>query len=236
MSNSSLIILSTNIRRDAEGRYCLNDCWAAAGKPEGKKPSNWNDLLGTKELVQELRQSGNLTFGSFPPLSVKKGGNAPGIFACQELVLAYAQWISPSFHVQCLRALLGMMKDVPAPQPEKAVQFQPFDPSNAIAFGLSFFPNLGEPAKQAFVAHTFEAALGRPVLPAPIVRENLLSATQVGQRLGLSANMVGRLANTYGLKEPRYGEFRLTTTRGGGKHVEQFHYNERGVAMLEKVK
>ena len=101
---STLAILGTTIRQDAEGRFCLNDCWAAARKPEEKKPSNWHDLLGTQELVEEIRQSGNLTFGGKQPLFVKKGGNAPGIWACKELVYAYAMWISPAFHLTVIRA------------------------------------------------------------------------------------------------------------------------------------
>ncbi|MCE2579599.1 KilA-N domain-containing protein [Komagataeibacter sp. FNDCR1] len=107
--NTSLTILSTAIRQDAGGRFCLNDCWGAAGKPEEKKPSNWNDLLGTKELVEEICQSENLTFGGKQPLFVKRGGNAPGIWACKELVYAYAMWISPAFHLQVIRAFDAMV-------------------------------------------------------------------------------------------------------------------------------
>lgn len=231
MPTSSLKILATAIRQDADGRYCLNDCHRASGSEKSKQPANFLRLDTTQALVTEIFHSSDMRTD---PVSVSNGGKSPGTYVAKELVYAYAMWISPEFSLTVIRAfdaLVNTQASKVAPQ-----TFQPFDPSNAIAFGLSFFPNLGESAKQAFVAHTFEAALGRAVLPAPVVHENLLSATQVGQRLGLSANMVGRLANTYGLKDSRYGEFRLTTTRGGGKHVEQFHYNEKGVAMLEKVK
>ncbi|GAA4475601.1 KilA-N domain-containing protein [Gluconacetobacter asukensis] len=113
--NTSLTILSTKIRQDEEGRYCLNDCHKAAGADPNKAPSEWTKSAQTKALIEELSNSGN---SPSKPFSSKEGRGG-GTYGSEELVLAYAQWISPAFHVQCLRALLTMMKGEPGASPTK---------------------------------------------------------------------------------------------------------------------
>lgn len=107
--NTHLSILGTSIRQDAEGRYCLNDCHRAAGGDNAKRPSLWAENAQTKALIVELEGSaGNPAH----PFNVVTAGpnEGRGTYGSEEVLLAYAQWISPAFHVQCLRALLAMMK------------------------------------------------------------------------------------------------------------------------------
>lgn len=104
--NTELTILSTTIRQDDQGRYCLNDCHKASGGEPNKAPSEWVKNKQTKALASELGASGN----SPTPLSVLNDGKNNGTYACEEMVLAYAMWISPKFHAECLRSLLAMMK------------------------------------------------------------------------------------------------------------------------------
>ncbi|GBR15565.1 KilA-N domain-containing protein [Gluconobacter frateurii] len=112
-NNTSLIILSTAIRQDAQGRYCLNDCHKASGGEPGKRPGEWLRNDQAQALVAELTDAENPA----SPVSSVKGGSNQGTYGSEELILAYAQWISPAFHVQCLRALLAMMKgEAPATQ------------------------------------------------------------------------------------------------------------------------
>ncbi|MBS0959808.1 phage antirepressor KilAC domain-containing protein [Acetobacter thailandicus] len=98
---SSLLILGNSIRQDGEGRYCLNDCYKASGGGSAKKPANFLRLDATKALIAEISQCSDM---STDPLNVINGGNAPGAYACKELVYAYAMWISPAFHLQVIRA------------------------------------------------------------------------------------------------------------------------------------
>jgi hypothetical protein len=96
-----LTILSTAIRTDYEGRYCLNDLHRAAGGEEKHKPPNFFQLKSTDGLIDALLESQNC---STVPLRVANGGSNPGTFVCKELVYAYAMWISPRFHLQVIRA------------------------------------------------------------------------------------------------------------------------------------
>lgn len=96
---STLAILGTTIRQDAEGRFCLNDCHKASGGENKNRPSIWADNSQTKALIAEIQAEAGI-----PALASIKGGNASGTYAVKELVYAYAMWISPAFHLTVIRA------------------------------------------------------------------------------------------------------------------------------------
>lgn len=94
--NSLMVIDGIEVRRDVQGRYCLNDLHRAAGGERRHEPSLWRNLQQTNELVQLLSDTGI-------PVSVIKGGAGQGTFVCKELVYSYAMWISPEFHLKVIR-------------------------------------------------------------------------------------------------------------------------------------
>jgi hypothetical protein len=98
---SAITIFSTSIRQDDSGRFCLNDLHHAAGGAAKHKPSEWLRNRHTQALAYELGKAG------IPALVSVKGGRAPGVFAVRELVIAYAAWISPAFHVKVLQVFLA---------------------------------------------------------------------------------------------------------------------------------
>lgn len=130
---NALIIANTQIRRDAAGRYCLNDLHQASGGEMKHKPANWLRLDQTAELVRELE--GESVQGACSDLSRPPGtggavetvndGFVNGTYAMKELVYAYAMWISAKFHLHVIRAydsLVQQAVQAPAipllPQPE----------------------------------------------------------------------------------------------------------------------
>lgn len=61
----------------------------------------------------------------------------------------------------------------------------------------------------------------------------LFTATEIAERLGISANYVGRLANKLHLKqEPIWGKLGKVQLNNG-KWVDQFYYNEDAVKAIE---
>lgn len=54
------------------------------------------------------------------------------------------------------------------------------------------------------------------------------SATDIAKELGVSAQKVGRTANTNGLKTSKYGEWRLDQANNSRKQIESFYYNADG--------
>ncbi len=100
MSSIALIVADTNIRRDEEGRYCLNDLHRAAGGEGRHQPGFWMRNAQTQALIEEIGASANLQ----TPVSTLNDGRNNGTYVCKELVYAYAMWISPAFHLKVIRA------------------------------------------------------------------------------------------------------------------------------------
>ncbi|MDD7545611.1 P22AR C-terminal domain-containing protein [Actinobacillus porcinus] len=123
---SNLTILKTAIRQ-FDNLYSLNDLHQISGNNQAQKPSNFTRLETTQELVSEIQKEDPTT----QPLKTLRGTQG-GTYACEELVLAYAMWISPKFHLVVLRAFLAMHKgelqnqpqQLALPEPEKKYTFE----------------------------------------------------------------------------------------------------------------
>ena len=113
---SNLTILKTAIRT-FENLYSLNDLHIASGAEAKHQPSLFVRLDTTQELISEIQKEtdkGNI-------LQSFRSGVNRGTYACEELVIAYAMWISPKFHLIVLRAFLAMHKS----ESQNANQIQP---------------------------------------------------------------------------------------------------------------
>lgn len=64
---------------------------------------------------------------------------------------------------------------------------------------------------------------------------NLYTASQIAKKLGITANMVGRIANENGLKQdPIYGKLGKIQLNNG-QWVNQFYYNDDALTVMEAV-
>lgn len=225
---NSLTIAGTQVHQDKDGRFSLNDFHRAAGGEDKHSPNRWTRTDGYAGLVEELTPE-----LAFAPTKTKRGGAAPGTYVCKELVYAYAQWISPRFHLHVIRTFDA----VAAPAASPPVVIEPAVAAWVDLTRLTFehLPNLSESSKQAFLSAVTEKALGHKVIPLPKVTEHLRPAGEVGELLGISGAMVGRIANANGLKVAQYGEFRLDKSQHSSKQVESFVYNEAGVERLRDL-
>ena len=117
---SNLQILTQSIRT-FENLYALNDLHIASGGKSKHQPSNFVRLDTTKALIAEIEKDNQHA------LKIIRGTNG-GTYACEELVIAYAMWISPQFHLVVLRAFLAMHRNQPQqlalPEPEKKYTFE----------------------------------------------------------------------------------------------------------------
>ena len=111
---SSLTILKTTIRK-FDNLHSLNDLHFAAGGEAKHKPSNFIRLDTTVELIEAIKADSDSE-----PVKVIRGTQG-GTYVCEELVLSYAMWISPKFHLIVLRAFLAMYKA----ESQNANQIQP---------------------------------------------------------------------------------------------------------------
>ncbi|OOF59344.1 KilA-N domain-containing protein [Rodentibacter myodis] len=103
---SNLTILNTSIHT-LDNLYSLNDLHAISGNNSKHRPNQFIRLETTKDLINEI-ETENL---NAPICAIKTlRGTTGGTYACKELVIAYAAWISPTFHLTVLRAFLNQIE------------------------------------------------------------------------------------------------------------------------------
>jgi hypothetical protein len=96
-------------------------------------------------------------------------------------------------------------------------------------------PDVNPRYKQILQAQASAIVAGKPLLPLPEVEQKTYSAEEIGQMLGISANMVGRLAKQHNLKTEQYGKWYHDKSRHSCKEVETFRYYENIVPVLQGV-
>jgi hypothetical protein len=93
------LTLGTSAIREHDGRYSLNDLHQAAGAAPEHRPGHFIRNAQTQALIVEIENA------QICALTVERGRNG-GTYACRELVIAYAAWISPAFHLRVIRVFL----------------------------------------------------------------------------------------------------------------------------------
>lgn len=89
--------------------------------------------------------------------------------------------------------------------------------------------------KQVCCSYASACIAGKPLLPLPEVNKKTYSATEIGNALGISSNMVGKLANAYNLKTEQYGKMFYDKSRYSNKEVETFRYYDEIVPKLKEI-
>jgi hypothetical protein len=118
---NELIISNTSIRQDEHGRYCLNDLHKASGGADKHTPGLWLANKSTQALIAEINSSNSSSLETIGiPIVYAVEGRGGGTYVCKELVYAYTMWISPSFHLQVIRAYNAMVTQ-PTQQQGKSV-------------------------------------------------------------------------------------------------------------------
>lgn len=107
----------TQVRTDAQGRYCLNDLHKAAianGKAtDSQRPAEFLKAAKVQEFIaaldadtqcDESRSAENIG-NAKKSTSVKStiGGKSPGTYAVELVAIRYAAWIDPGFEIRVYR-------------------------------------------------------------------------------------------------------------------------------------
>lgn len=95
-----------------------------------------------------------------------------------------------------------------------------------------------ETARQLLLAHAAKELTGE--MTVPVMKHKEYTATQIGQKLGITSNKVGRIANQLGLKaeqpgQNEYGRWANSKSRSSDKEVPQWLYFDKGVKAIESA-
>ncbi|EPZ01077.1 P22AR C-terminal domain-containing protein [Mannheimia haemolytica] len=101
---SNLTILNTTISQH-DNLFNLKDLHRISGNEKKHEPYLFIRLDTTQALVSAIQAEGTAT-----PIKTLRGTQG-GTYACKEIVIAYAAWISPQFHLVVLRAFLNQLEN-----------------------------------------------------------------------------------------------------------------------------
>ncbi|HDR0641555.1 KilA-N domain-containing protein [Pasteurella multocida] len=104
---TNLAILNNSIRT-LNNLYSLADLHRASGNDPKHRPTYFLRNDQTKALIAEIESENPTCEKSHSSVLIVKNG--VGTYACKELVIAYAAWISPAFHLTVLRAFLNQVE------------------------------------------------------------------------------------------------------------------------------
>ena len=94
---------------------------------------------------------------------------------------------------------------------------------------------LSKEYKNILVAKAAEVLAGEPLISLPKSEQKTHSAKDIGEMFGISANMVGRIANTNGLKVPEYGEYYRSKSEYSNKEVDTWVYFDSVIPVFAKL-
>lgn len=100
---------------------------------------------------------------------------------------------------------------------------------------MTMLPRLDPMAHQVLAASLINPLVGYDAIPLPVIEEHYYTAAEVGQKIGVSANKIGRVANANNLKNNQYGKFFLDKSAHSSKQVEAFRYNTNGIEALRHL-
>jgi len=89
--------------------------------------------------------------------------------------------------------------------------------------------------RQVLQAYATKELAGEFILPLPRLPEKTYSAGEIGEKLGISGNRVGRLVKQHDLKTEEFGSWFNDKSRYSGKEVQSFRYYESIVPVLAEL-
>ena len=98
-----------------------------------------------------------------------------------------------------------------------------------------FGDKISPQARETLLLVGSEKFLGINTGYRPPVAQQTYSASEIGERLGISGNKVGRLAKAHNLKTEEYGIWVLDQSAHSNKQVTSFRYYENVVPVLKAL-
>ena len=99
----------------------------------------------------------------------------------------------------------------------------------------TFGDKLSPPALEALLITSSEKVLGVKIDYRPQISQQTYSASEIGERLGISGNKVGRLTKAHNLKTEAYGLWVLDQSAHSNKQVSNFRYYLNVVPVLKAL-
>ena len=132
------------------------------------------------------------------------------------------------YQKECYRVLFEFWNKPKEQEPTKPVEPAPLpgsfrDKMEAVLMSIDRLKVKGKP-KEALIVSATEKVTGIKLDYHVMIERKTYSATEIGDKLGVSANKIGRIANKHNLKVSKYDEYYIDKAKGHDKQVETFRY------------
>ena len=102
-------------------------------------------------------------------------------------------------------------------------------------FKMAKVDTLSKEYKNILVAKASEVLAGKEIIPLPKSVQKTYSAKEIGEMFNISANKVGRLANSHNLKVDKYGEWYRSKSENSTKEVDTWVYYDTVIPVFKEI-
>ena len=127
-----------------------------------------------------------------------------------------------------------LTQQLPKPNREEIMYMNAKSRMASTYLKLAKIENISDTYKSILVAKSAEVLAGTEILPLPKA-DKTYTAEEIGKMLGISANMVGRLANNHNLKTDEYGVLVHDKAKHSNKEVPSFRFYECVIPAIKSL-
>ena len=113
---SSALVYNGTVIRDNGEMLSLTDMWRASGSDRSRRPVDWLRSSSAANFIKSLSEK----VGENHLLLKKGAGRGADTFAHWQIATAYAQYLSPEFHMWCNQVVRSYMTGEPMPDEQIA--------------------------------------------------------------------------------------------------------------------
>lgn len=101
-------------------------------------------------------------------------------------------------------------------------------------YKLAQVDTLSPTYKSIFVSKAAETLSGESIIPLPKIERKTYSAKEIGDKFGVSANKIGRIANKYNLKTEEYGSYYRDKKKNSDGECDTWRYYDTVIPVTAK--
>lgn len=213
-------------------------------KAFGKQPSDWLKIKSTQEYIEELEGVGRSSEGVELVKIVNDGFNN-GTWIHEKLILDLARWLNVKFRVWCDEQIATLLREGNVSVKKvtdiqnKRLEIMEMNAKTRAAKQLTKLAEMAktEKMKEIVISLGVNLIVGKNAIPLPVaeIQEKTYTAGEIGEKLGVSGNRIGKIANMNNLKTAEFGEWVHDKSRYSNKEVRTFRYYERAINEFKKV-
>ena len=186
------------------------------------------------EFEEEINQ-GNISVVDYMD---KKGESRPmyilNLSQSRQVLVRESRFVRKAVIAYIDKLEKTLTQQLPKPNREEIMYMNAKSRMASTYLKLAKIENISDTYKSILVAKSAEVLAGTEILPLPKA-DKTYTAEEIGKMLGISANMVGRLANNHNLKTDEYGVLVHDKAKHSNKEVPSFRYYECVIPAIKSL-